>query len=100
MKKPIGGRGKRAPYQTIQMRVPLPIKAEVEKLIEQYRSTVLSEFEIPVDTELKPEYGFLNRVAQEVLADPVVTRHGKDRGAVRRAVEALVERLTTQLASK
>lgn len=97
MNKPIGGRGKRAPYQTIQMRVPLPVKAEVEKLIEQYRNTVLSEAEAPIDVEIKPEYGFLERVAQEVLADPVVTRHGKDRGAARRAVEALVERLALNL---
>lgn len=41
MPKPVGGRGKRAPYETVQMRVPLPIKSEVEQLIASYRNQVL-----------------------------------------------------------
>lgn len=94
MVKPIGGRGKRAPYQTIQMRVPLPIKPEVEKLIEQYRTVMLGEDETPVETESKPEYGFLEKMIQEVLADPAITRNGKDKGAVKRALEALLQKLS------
>ena len=43
MSKPIGGRGKKAPYETIPVRVPVPIKAEVETLIERYRDSVLSD---------------------------------------------------------
>jgi hypothetical protein len=37
MDKPVGGRGKKAPYQTTHIRVPIPVKAQVEKLIEEYR---------------------------------------------------------------
>jgi hypothetical protein len=43
MEKPVGGRGKKAPYQTITIRVPLPIKDKVEKLIEEYRLSLLND---------------------------------------------------------
>ena len=39
MTKPKGGRGLRAPYQTIQVRCPIPIKAAVMHLIEQFHQT-------------------------------------------------------------
>jgi hypothetical protein len=37
MDKPKGGRGKRAPYESTHVRVPLPIKHRVEELIDVYR---------------------------------------------------------------
>jgi hypothetical protein len=37
MSKPIGGRGNKAPYETTHVRVPTPIKSEVERLIEEFR---------------------------------------------------------------
>lgn len=95
MVKPLGGRGKKAPYETIQMRVPLPIKSQVEQLIEQYRNQVLEEssssseqaepVEKPVD-----RFSELEIFVQEVLSDPKVTRSGKDRGAVKRGLETLL----------
>jgi hypothetical protein len=45
MDKPVGGRGKKAPYQTITIRVPLPIKDKVEKLIEEYRASLVNNDE-------------------------------------------------------
>jgi hypothetical protein len=41
MTKPIGGRGNRAPYQTTHLRVPLPLKSQIESLIEDYRAVVV-----------------------------------------------------------
>lgn len=41
MSKPKGGRGHVAPYQTTHLRVPVPIKADLEKIIEDYREAVL-----------------------------------------------------------
>lgn len=38
MVKPTGGRGVKAPYESTHVRVPKPIKAEVEALIEQFHS--------------------------------------------------------------
>lgn len=34
--KPVGGRGRKAPYVTTHVRVPEPLKHEVEKLIRQF----------------------------------------------------------------
>lgn len=34
--KPVGGRGKTAPYDTKQMRVPIPLEPQVKELIERY----------------------------------------------------------------
>lgn len=93
MTKPVGGRGKKAPYETIQMRVPVPIKSEVEKLIEQYRAKVLNG-ETLVDVEQKPVNEFIEKLVQEVLTDPAVTRNGKDRGSVKRAMEAFLKKLS------
>jgi hypothetical protein len=38
-----GGRGKKAPYQTIHYRIPQPIKPVVESLAEHYRELVAAE---------------------------------------------------------
>jgi hypothetical protein len=38
--KPKGGRGKKAPYQTKQMRVPVPVESQVEELSARYREFV------------------------------------------------------------
>lgn len=40
MPKPKGGRGKTAPYQTRQVRVPEPIISQVDKLIEKYQEYI------------------------------------------------------------
>lgn len=41
MDKPKGGRGKKAPYETTHLRVPVPIKDRVEELIDVYRAGLL-----------------------------------------------------------
>ena len=41
MNKPVGGRGKKAPYNTVVIRVPEPLVEKVEKLIDWYRISVL-----------------------------------------------------------
>ena len=87
MIKPSGGRGKKAPYQTIQMRVPKPLKAQFEAEIERFRTSVLTG-DKPVD-----RYSILQSAVEEVLSDPTVTRNGKDRGACKRALDALLIRL-------
>ena len=41
MSKPLGGRGKVAPYETSHVRVPLPVKDKVNKIIEDYRLSII-----------------------------------------------------------
>jgi hypothetical protein len=49
MNKPLGGRGKKAPYETRLIRVPIPIVPKVEQIVDDYRNLVIngeqSEFE-------------------------------------------------------
>lgn len=54
--KPVGGRGRKAPYITTHVRVPEPVKHEVEKLIRQFHegeelddSNQLTSFESAVN---------------------------------------------------
>ncbi len=39
----------------------------------------------------------LDAIVQELLSDPVVTRNGRDRGSVRRALEAMVNKLQERI---
>ena len=62
MTVPKGGRGKKAPYETQQMRVPTPIKDQVTSLIAKFRGEILGDPQIdeslfePVEiTKLSPE---------------------------------------------
>ncbi len=36
MPRPVGGRGVKAPYETTHVRIPVPIKPEVERLIKVF----------------------------------------------------------------
>jgi len=38
MSSPVGGRGHKAPYLTTHVRVPEPVKPEVERLISDYKA--------------------------------------------------------------
>ena len=55
MVKPVGGRGKKAPYETTHLRVPIPIKSEIKKLIENYRLSVVDGLEFSKDNLMPVE---------------------------------------------
>ena len=38
MSKPVGGRGHKAPYQTMTIRIPVDVKGQVEEIVERFRS--------------------------------------------------------------
>ena len=38
MSKPVGGRGHKAPYQTMTIRIPIDVKEQVEEIVERFRS--------------------------------------------------------------
>jgi hypothetical protein len=48
MSKPVGGRGNKAPYETTHVRVPTPIKPEIERLIEEFREGRTQQQENPL----------------------------------------------------
>lgn len=55
MIKPIGGRGKKAPYETTHLRIPLPIKDKVERMIDNYRLEVLEGIKTGSEVKLSLE---------------------------------------------
>ena len=38
MSKPVGGRGQKAPYETMTIRIPIDVKGQVEEIVERFRS--------------------------------------------------------------
>lgn len=43
MPKPVGGRGKKAPYDSVMVRTPIPIKPKVEAIIAEFRNQMITE---------------------------------------------------------
>jgi hypothetical protein len=43
MNKPLGGRGKKAPYETQIIRVPVPIVPKVQQIVDDYRNLVIND---------------------------------------------------------
>ena len=41
MSKPVGGRGHKAPYQTMTIRIPIDVKEQVEEIVERFRDNNL-----------------------------------------------------------
>ena len=70
---PKGGRGKKAPYETQQMRVPTPIKDQVSSLIAKFRGEIFNDlktnenlFESVDNTQLSLELGSLHLEIQNL----------------------------------
>ena len=38
MSKPVGGRGHKAPYQTMTIRIPVDVKPQIDEIVERFRS--------------------------------------------------------------
>lgn len=43
MNKPTGGRGKKAPYESTHLRVPVPIKGRLQEIIDDYRNSWIDD---------------------------------------------------------
>jgi hypothetical protein len=48
-----GGRGKKAPYDSIVMRIPVPLKETIESIIEHYRESLDIETALGEDQRVK-----------------------------------------------
>ena len=43
MNKPVGGRGKKAPYQTKIKRIPLELESQIDSMVEEYRANLMGD---------------------------------------------------------
>jgi hypothetical protein len=57
-----GGRGKKAPYETTHVRVPMPIKTEIERLIRNFHQDSIDD-----EPKLLTTYGEAIAMAQGIL---------------------------------
>jgi hypothetical protein len=75
---------------TKTIRVPPEIADQVIEIAKQIDNGSQVSF---IDSATKSNKVDLGAIVQELLTDPVVTRNGRDRGSVRRALEAMVSKL-------
>lgn len=78
--KPKGGRGQKAPYESTHIRVPIPLKGEVERLIEKYRESILTGI-APSDQSGLCDYEQAVEHAHEIL---------KQKKSARQSIEKLL----------
>jgi len=81
MANPVGGRGHRAPYTTTHVRVPEPVKADVERLVADYKAgspgcyigkDELMELCRTIASQRKSAKQSLNKLLTTLLGDDVV----------------------------
>jgi hypothetical protein len=65
MEKPIGGRGKKAPYETTHVRIPVDLKPQVEKLVEEFRDNGCVSSSKTTQNSLTDSDKFIQNMLQE-----------------------------------
>lgn len=73
MNKPKGGRGLKAPYESTHVRIPVPLKPKIDKLVDEYRELILDgkqpereKFNCP-DSMTLTTVGEAKAIAQDIL---------------------------------
>lgn len=80
MTKPKGGRGIKAPYETTTMRVPVPLQAELEKRVEDYREFLVNGTQPTEDRVVSRQDAIAH--AKEIL---------KQKKSARQSIEKLLQ---------
>ena len=68
MPKPVGGRGRKAPYQTTTVRIPVDIKHQVDLLVAQFRGDCLNVVN-DENIKLKKAIQIIERYKLELKSD-------------------------------
>lgn len=101
MPKPKGGRGKAAPYQTRQVRVPEPIINQVDQLIEQYQDCIASggDSKHPpsfIQGENKPVDKFIDIEQIVNILQEALKLKANAGGAIKKKIKEVLNVLKTQ----
>jgi len=88
--KPKGGRGKIAPYQTVTVRIPLPIKPMVDKLSEDYRESAI----VPILHAIKEKESEIIPLKIAIIKAEEIIYKGKKGSKV--SIEKLLEAIYGQ----
>jgi hypothetical protein len=65
MDKPLGGRGKKAPYETTHVRIPVDLKPQVELLVEQFRDNGCVVENSTIENSSTNSNDFIQKMIQE-----------------------------------
>ena len=65
MDKPIGGRGRKAPYETTHVRIPVDLKPQVELLIKEFRDNGCVAKDNIIENSLTSSNDFMQKMIQE-----------------------------------
>jgi thiamine phosphate synthase YjbQ (UPF0047 family) len=78
----VGGRGKKAPYKTSVVRVPVPVLEQVEKIIQEYRDSLETGL-------LPPSVGHPTKAIAIQEAEKII----KQKKSARVSMQILIDRL-------
>jgi hypothetical protein len=95
MNKPIGGRGKKAPYNTVVMRIPEPLVEKVEKLVDWYRIAALEGIVTQDDLRRiepwKSEYSCLGKSVAILKAKEILKRKQSAKQSLLKLLQVLYD---------
>lgn len=102
MTKPLGGRGKKAPYETAVIRVPVPLVPKVEKLIDDYRNLTIKGEESESDKYPKLPAASTLTTYSEALeeAKKILTANTKSKKSTADCIAKLLQVLYGGVVSK
>jgi hypothetical protein len=69
MSKPLGGRGKKAPYETAVVRVPVDLMSAIDEMVESYRISAIKGESLQVSEKPKPAISIIGVTYQEVIQE-------------------------------
>jgi thymidylate synthase len=69
MNKPLGGRGKKAPYETAVVRVPVDLISAIEDMVESYRISAIKGESLQVSEKSKSVISVIGVTYQEVIQE-------------------------------
>lgn len=72
MTKPVGGRGHKAPYQTIIIRIPVDVKMQVDKIVDNFRG---GELKSGIDSERDE---LISQIQKELKAARKASKETRD----------------------
>lgn len=72
MVKPVGGRGHKAPYQTMTIRIPVDVRMQVNEIVETFRS---GELKSGIDPERD---NLVSQIQQELTAAKEASKGTRD----------------------
>jgi hypothetical protein len=69
MNKPLGGRGKKAPYETTVVRVPTDLMSAIDEMVESYRMSAMKGESLQVSEKSKFAISVIGVTYQEVIQE-------------------------------